>query len=46
LRLKEETGIETLVIEGDLCDLRFFSEGQTTTKLETFIDQMQGALIR
>ena len=39
-RLKEETGIETLVIEGDLCDLRFFSEGQTTTKVETFIEQM------
>ncbi len=40
LRLKEETGVETLVIEGDLCDLRFFSEGQTTTKIETFIEQI------
>lgn len=40
LRLKEETGVETLVIEGDLCDLRFFSEGQTTTKIETFIEQL------
>lgn len=40
LRLKEQTGVETLVIEGDLCDLRFFSEGQTTTKIETFIEQI------
>jgi benzoyl-CoA reductase/2-hydroxyglutaryl-CoA dehydratase subunit BcrC/BadD/HgdB len=40
LRLKEQTGVETLIIEGDLCDLRFFSEGQTTTKIETFIEQI------
>ena len=40
LRLKNELGIETLVIEGDLCDLRFYSEGQTTTKIETFIEQL------
>ena len=40
LRLKEQTGVETLVIEGDLFDLRFFSEGQTTTKIETFIEQI------
>jgi benzoyl-CoA reductase/2-hydroxyglutaryl-CoA dehydratase subunit BcrC/BadD/HgdB len=40
LRLKNETGVETLVIEGDLCDLRFFSEGQTTTKIETFLEQI------
>lgn len=39
-RLKEATGVETLVIEGDLCDLRFFSEAQTTTKIETFIEQI------
>ncbi len=40
-RLKDETGVETLVIEGDLCDLRFFSEAQSTTKIETFIEQMK-----
>lgn len=39
-RLREEANVETLVIEGDLCDLRFFSEGQTTTKIETFIEQL------
>ena len=40
-KLKDESGVETLVIEGDLCDLRFFSEAQTTTKIETFIEQMK-----
>lgn len=39
-RLKEEANVETLVIEGDLCDLRFFSEGQTTTKMQTFLEQI------
>ena len=40
-RLTEETGIPSLVIEGDLCDLRFFSEGQSITKIETFIEQLE-----
>ena len=40
-RLKDETGIPYLVIEGDLCDLRFFSEGQSITKIETFIEQIE-----
>lgn len=39
-RLKNETGVETLIIEGDLCDLRFYSEGQTHTKIEAFIEQL------
>lgn len=39
-RLRERTGIPALVIEGDLCDLRFFSEGQTKTKVETFLEQL------
>ncbi len=40
LRLRQETGIPTLVVEGDLCDLRFFSEGQTISKIETFVEQI------
>lgn len=40
MRLKDATGVETLVIEGDLCDLRFFSEGQSITKIETFLEQI------
>lgn len=39
-RLRKRAGVPTLVIEGDLCDLRFFSEGQTTTKIEAFIEQL------
>lgn len=39
-RLRAETGIPSLTIEGDLCDLRFYSEGQTTTKLEAFLEQL------
>ncbi len=37
-RLKDATGIDTLTIDGDLNDLRFFSDGQSQTKLETFIE--------
>lgn len=40
-RLKEATGVPYLVIEGDLCDLRFFSEGQSITKIETFLEQIE-----
>jgi benzoyl-CoA reductase/2-hydroxyglutaryl-CoA dehydratase subunit BcrC/BadD/HgdB len=40
-RLTEETGLPTLVIEGDLCDTRFFSEGQSITKIETFLEQIE-----
>lgn len=40
-RFSAETGIPSLVIEGDLCDLRFYSEGQTTTKIETFLEQLE-----
>lgn len=39
-RMAAATGIPSLVIEGDLCDLRFYSEGQTETKIEAFIEQL------
>ncbi|HLG34342.1 MAG TPA: 2-hydroxyacyl-CoA dehydratase family protein [Bacteroidia bacterium] len=45
-RLKEETGIPYLIIEGDLCDLRFFSEGQSITKIETFIEQLESFKVK
>ncbi|MEW6467667.1 MAG: 2-hydroxyacyl-CoA dehydratase family protein [Bacteroidota bacterium] len=45
-RLKEKTGIPYLVIEGDLCDLRFFSEGQSITKIETFVEQIESSKVR
>ena len=40
-RIHEETGIDTLSIHGDLNDLRFFSDVQTKTRLETFIEQLK-----
>jgi benzoyl-CoA reductase/2-hydroxyglutaryl-CoA dehydratase subunit BcrC/BadD/HgdB len=40
-RLKAVTGVPALVIEGDLCDLRFFSEGQSVTRIETFLEQLE-----
>lgn len=44
-RLRESLGIPTLVIEGDLCDLRFYSEGQSITKIETFIEQIESSKV-
>lgn len=40
-RFQKVTGIPTLTIDGDLNDLRFFSDGQTRTRLETFIEQLK-----
>ncbi len=39
-RFTEQTGIPCITIDGDLNDLRFFSDGQTATRLETFIEQL------
>lgn len=40
-RIHEACGVDTLTIDGDLNDLRFFSDGQTRTRLETFIEQLK-----
>jgi len=40
-RLNKKLGIQTLVIDGDLNDLRFFSEEQAKTKIEAFIEQLR-----
>ncbi len=40
-RLSKATGIPHLIMNGDLCDLRCFSEEQTTTSLEAFVEQLQ-----
>jgi benzoyl-CoA reductase/2-hydroxyglutaryl-CoA dehydratase subunit BcrC/BadD/HgdB len=39
-RLAEETGIPSLVIDGDLNDLRCLSDEQTNTNIEAFIEQL------
>lgn len=41
LRMQKQFGIPSMVIEGDLCDLRFFSEAQSITKIETFLEQLE-----
>ena len=41
-RLEEETNIPNLVIDADLNDLDVYSEEQTTTNIEAFIEQLAG----
>ncbi len=40
-RLKEKLGIPTLVIDGDLNDLRMYSEETTRTNIEAFVEQLE-----
>ena len=40
-RLKEKLGIPYLVINGDLNDLRCYSEEQTSTNIEAFVEQIE-----
>lgn len=40
-RLENETGIPSLIINGDLNDLRLLSDEQTKTNVEAFIEQLE-----
>ena len=40
-RIEAETGIPSLVISGDLNDLRCISDEQTKTNIEAFIEQLE-----
>ncbi|MBT4264590.1 MAG: 2-hydroxyacyl-CoA dehydratase [Deltaproteobacteria bacterium] len=40
-RIEDETGIPSLIIDGDLNDLRCISDEQTKTKVEAFIEQLE-----
>ena len=42
-RLRQGLGIPSLIIDGDLNDLRCYSEEQTKTKIEAFIEQLEGS---
>ena len=42
-RLSRELGLPTLTINGDLNDLRCYSEEQTRTNIEAFIEQLEEA---
>jgi benzoyl-CoA reductase/2-hydroxyglutaryl-CoA dehydratase subunit BcrC/BadD/HgdB len=41
-RLEKKLNIPTLTINGDLNDLRCYSEEQAKTKIEAFVEQLQG----
>jgi benzoyl-CoA reductase/2-hydroxyglutaryl-CoA dehydratase subunit BcrC/BadD/HgdB len=40
-RLTEKTGIPHLIVQGDLSDLRLFSEEQAKTNIEAFIEGLE-----
>ena len=40
-RIRDETNMPVLVIDGDLSDVRFFSTAQTMTNIEAFIEQLE-----
>jgi benzoyl-CoA reductase/2-hydroxyglutaryl-CoA dehydratase subunit BcrC/BadD/HgdB len=40
-RLEADTGVPSLVINGDLNDLRCLSDEQTNTNVEAFIEQLE-----
>jgi benzoyl-CoA reductase/2-hydroxyglutaryl-CoA dehydratase subunit BcrC/BadD/HgdB len=41
-RLKESAGVQTLVLDGDLNDLRCVSDEQMITNIEAFVEQLEG----
>jgi benzoyl-CoA reductase/2-hydroxyglutaryl-CoA dehydratase subunit BcrC/BadD/HgdB len=41
-RLAKKLGIPTVTFSGDLNDLRFYSEEQTVTLIEAFVEQLEG----
>lgn len=41
-RLRTSTGVPVLVLDGDLNDLRCFSEEQARTNIEGFVEQLEG----
>jgi benzoyl-CoA reductase/2-hydroxyglutaryl-CoA dehydratase subunit BcrC/BadD/HgdB len=40
-RLAEATGVPYVVVSGDLCDLRLYSEEQTRTQIEALVEQLR-----
>jgi benzoyl-CoA reductase/2-hydroxyglutaryl-CoA dehydratase subunit BcrC/BadD/HgdB len=43
-RIEEETGIPSLIVNGDLNDLRCLSDEQFKTNIDAFIEQLEGNL--
>jgi benzoyl-CoA reductase/2-hydroxyglutaryl-CoA dehydratase subunit BcrC/BadD/HgdB len=42
-RLRRQAGVPVLVLDGDLNDLRCFSDEQARTNIEGFVEQLEGA---
>ena len=42
-RLRDGAGVPVLVLDGDLNDLRCFSDEQARTNIEAFVEQLEGA---
>jgi benzoyl-CoA reductase/2-hydroxyglutaryl-CoA dehydratase subunit BcrC/BadD/HgdB len=42
-RLRRSSGVPVLVLDGDLNDLRCFSDEQARTNVEAFVEQLEGA---
>jgi benzoyl-CoA reductase/2-hydroxyglutaryl-CoA dehydratase subunit BcrC/BadD/HgdB len=42
-RLRKARGVPVLVLDGDLNDLRCFSDEQARTNIEGFVEQLEGA---
>lgn len=42
-RLRQATGVPVLTLDGDLNDLRCFSDEQARTNIEGFVEQLEGA---
>ena len=42
-RLRRACGVPVLVLDGDLNDLRCFSDEQARTNIEGFVEQLEGA---
>jgi benzoyl-CoA reductase/2-hydroxyglutaryl-CoA dehydratase subunit BcrC/BadD/HgdB len=40
-RIQEEKGIKSIVVNGDVADIRLFSKEQTFTQLEAFVEELE-----
>jgi benzoyl-CoA reductase/2-hydroxyglutaryl-CoA dehydratase subunit BcrC/BadD/HgdB len=45
-RLRQATGVPVLTLDGDLNDLRCFSDEQARTNIEAFVEQLEGSAPR
>ena len=44
--VRQRLGIPSLVIDGDMCDSRLYSDTETNTRIDAFIETLQGGVAR